>query len=155
MKAAILALIAALGAMTPAWADDAQLKKYKDYTPEQIRGLSEKEREISVPMLYSIVAQGALAPDAKLVFIANLNRLMYPAISDYEGSIKAFQKDIGDKPTGVLTVWQIAKLEAYAEIQKLKPVAFPDTFYSYITTNIARIEGTMVMFDEKMAWPIN
>jgi hypothetical protein len=39
MKAAILALMAAFGAVMPAWADEAQLKKYKDYTPEQIRSL--------------------------------------------------------------------------------------------------------------------
>jgi hypothetical protein len=155
MKAAILALMAAFGAVMPAWADEAQLKKYKDYTPEQIRSLSEKERESSVPMLYTMAAQRGLAIDAKLAFTADLNTLMYPAISDYEGSIKAFQKDMGEKPTGVLTVWQIAKLEERAQIQKLKPVAFPDNFYSYITPDTAHIEGTNVMFDERLAWPIN
>lgn len=154
MKAAIFALIAAFGAM-PAWADDAQIKKYKDYTPEQIRGLSKGELESSVPMLYSKAAQRGLAMDAKLAFTADLNTLMYPAISDYDGSIKAFQKDIGDKPNGVLTVWQIAKLQERADMQKLTPVAFPDNFNSSITTDNAHIEGTTVMFDEKLTWPIN
>ncbi len=155
MKAAILALMAAFSAVMPAWADEAQLKKYKDYTPEQIRSLSEKERESSVPMLYTMAAQRGLSIDAKLAFTADLNTLMYPAISDYEGSIKAFQKDRGEKPTGILTVWQIAKLEEGAELHKLKPVAFPDDFHSFITTDSARIKGTEIMFDEKLAWPIN
>jgi hypothetical protein len=61
MKAAILALMAAFGAVMPAWADEAQLKKYKDYTPEQIRSLSEKERESSVPMLYTMAAQRGIS----------------------------------------------------------------------------------------------
>src|SRR5574340_994093 len=97
MKAAIFALIAAFGTI-PAWADDAQIKKYikkyKDYTPEQIRDLPKEELENSIPMLYSRAAQMGLAMDAKLTFTADLNMLMYPAISDYEGSIKAFQKDM-------------------------------------------------------------
>lgn len=155
MKAAVLAFIAAFGTMTAAWADEAEIKKYKHYTPEQIRDLSEKELNSSVPMLYTMAAQRGLAMNAKLFFTVDLNMLMYPAISDYEGSIKAFQKDMGDKPTGFLTVWQIAKLEERAETQKLKPVAFPDNFNSYITADTAHIEGTTVMFDERLAWPIN
>jgi hypothetical protein len=155
MKAAISAFIAVLGAVTPLWADEAEIKRFKNFTPEQIRDLSEDERHNSVPMLYTMAAQRGLAVGSRLAFTSDMNTLMYPAISDYDGSIKAFQKDMGDKPTGVLTVWQIAKLQERADTQKLPPVAFPDDFNSSITADTAHIEGTMVMFDEKLAWPIN
>ncbi len=55
-----------------------------------------------------------------------LNALMYPGLHDFEGAVKLFQKDLGDEPTGILTVWQIHNLQKRAEMQKLGQLIFPD-----------------------------
>jgi len=80
---------------------------------------------------------------------------MYPAINDYEASIKAFQSDLGEKPSDALTVSQIFKLQERADMQHLKTIGFPDTYFSSINNDIAQVEGTVTILDEKIAWPIN
>ncbi len=50
-----------------------------------------------------------------------------------------------------MTVSQIYKLQQYAEMQGLNPVAFPQTFSSYITDDVATVEGTAVIVDERSA----
>jgi 5-hydroxyisourate hydrolase-like protein (transthyretin family) len=143
------------GIIKSVFADDKTIKKYKDYTPEQIQQLSEKVRESSVPMMFLIAAQRGLASDAKLALAMDLNTLMYPAINDYETSIKAFQSDLGEKPSGILTVSQIFKLQERADMQHLKTVGFPDMYFSSIDGDVAQVEGTTTILDDKSAWPIN
>ena len=141
--------------IAPAWADNQAVEKYKNYTPEQIRDIPDQERDKSVPMMYIMAARRGLAMDGKLAITMDLNSLMYPGVSNYIGAVKAFQADMGEKATSVLTVWQISKLEQRAEIQRLSPVGFPGDFSSYITDNSAAIQGTFVILDDKIAWPVN
>jgi hypothetical protein len=106
-------------------------------------------------MMYTMAAQRGLAADSKLAIAMDLNTLMYPGVANYEGAIKSFQTDMGDKPTGVLSVWQIYKLQERAETQKLGTVAFPEDFSSIITKDSALIKGTATILDDTIAWPIN
>ena len=135
-------------------ADDKAVQKYRNYTPQQIQKLPEKTRE-NVPMMYNFAAQKGLASDSELFFSMLLNRLMYSGVHDYKAAVKAFQKDMGDPATGILTVWQIHNLEQRADMQKLSRVMFPDQFSSFKVDNYASINGTMTILDERVAWPIN
>ena len=63
-------------------ANNAAVKKYKNYTPEQIRSLSDDERQKSVPIGYTLAAQRGLAIDAKLAIAMDLNTLMYPGVAN-------------------------------------------------------------------------
>lgn len=136
-------------------ADDTAVQKYKNFTPAQIRKLPKKELSSSVPIMYNMAAQLGLSPNANLIFQASLNILMYPGIGDYEAALKSFQQDMGDKPTGVLTVWQIHNLEKRAELQKLSKVGFPDQFSNYITDDFASASGLVTIIDDRIAFPIN
>jgi hypothetical protein len=136
-------------------ADEEAVKRYRNYTPEQIKALPEKERQSSLPMMYIFAAQKGLSPAAKLTFQMELNSLMYPAVSDYEKAVKLFQSDLSENPSGVLTVGQISDLTKRSEIQKLNTVVFPHNLSSYITDDMAHVEGTDTLLDERIAWPIN
>lgn len=138
-----------------AYAGDESFQKYRNHTPEQIQKLSEKVRHGEMPMAYIMAAEKGVAPGSELLFAMELNALMYPGLHDYQAAVKAFQVDVGDKPTGALTVWQIHTLEKRFEMQKLSSVAFPDDYRSYQTDVIASVQGTMTILDEKIAWPIN
>lgn len=144
-----------LFAATAVVADDKAVQNYRNYTPQQISNLPEKVRSSELPMMYTFAAQRGLSVGSDLLFGMELNRLMYPGIHDYKAAVKAFQTDIGDEPTGVLTVWQIHTLEQRSEIQRLARVLFPDQFSSFKTDDYATVEGTMIIVDEKIAWPIN
>jgi hypothetical protein len=85
----------------------------------------------------------------------DLNVLMYSGVHDYPTAVKAFQADLGDAPTGVLTVWQIHQLEQRSEMQKLSRVLFPDNFISFKQAGYATVEGTLMIIDDRIAWPIN
>lgn len=143
-------LVAAL-----ALADEKAVHKYRNFTPEQIRDLPEKARRSEVPMMYTFAAQRALSPGSTLLFAMELNRLMYPGIHNYTAAVKAFQTDLGDKPTGILTVWQIHSLEQRAQMQQIATVAFPQQFSSFKTDDYATVQGTVTLIDEQIAWPIN
>jgi hypothetical protein len=80
---------------------------------------------------------------------------MYTGVANYDGAIKSFQSDMGDAPTGILSVWQIYKLQERAETQKLGKIAFPEDFSSFITKNSAQVKGTATIIDDKIAYPIN
>lgn len=136
-------------------ADDKAVQKYRNYTPQQIRDLPEKVRSSEVPMMYTFAAQRGLSIGSDLLFEMELNHLMYPGLHDYKAAVKAFQTDIGDEPTGTLTVWQIHSLQQRSEMQKLSRMLFPDQFSSFKTDDYASIEGTMIIVGEKIAWPIN
>ncbi|UZJ44463.1 hypothetical protein OOT55_17675 [Marinimicrobium sp. C6131] len=136
-------------------ADDDAVEKYRNYTPQQLTDLPEKERSSSVPMIYSFAARSGLSKGAELLFAMQLNTLMYPGVDDYENAVKLFQKDLGDKATGVLTVWQIHNLEKRSDYQKLSRVSFPSDHYSKKTDKYATVSGTMMIQDERIAWPVN
>lgn len=136
-------------------ADDAAVKKYRNYTPDQIKNLPKKVLDSELPMMYSMAAQKGLAKGVETVFAMELNSLMYPGIGNYDRAVKQFQKDLGDPETGVLTVWQIHNLEKRSEKQKLSRVLFPDQFISYKNEISAGVTGAMTLIDENIAWPIN
>jgi len=52
-------------------------------------------------------------------------------------------------------VWQIHNLEKRAGMQGLSQILFPDGFTSSKTETFASIQGTSVLIDEKIAYPIN
>jgi len=87
-------------------AEDA-FAQYKNLLPEQILELTDDERSKSVPIMFNGAANLATSPTGKLIIRAQLNTLMYRGLADYEGATKAFQADLGEEPTGVLTVWHI------------------------------------------------
>jgi len=148
-------LFMSLFVVTLALAEEKAVQKYRNYTPQQINNIPEKERSSTVPIMYIWAAQRGLSVDSELLFGMQLNRLMYPGLHDYKAAVKAFQADLGDKPTGVLTVWQIHNLEQLSEMQGLSRLIFPDQFSSLKIDDIASIQGTMIIIDEQIAWPIN
>ena len=135
-------------------ADDNAVKKFRNFTPQQIQALPEKVLD-SVPMMYTFAARTGLSPDAALLFSMKLNSLMYSAIGDYSAAVRAFQADLGDPPNGVLTVHQIYQLEYRAALQKLSPVSFLNDFSNWIVSDVAAVKGTLTMLDETIAFPIN
>jgi hypothetical protein len=48
--------------------NDAAVRKYRNYTPQQISRLPEKELQSAVPMLYSLAARRGLSPGSDLLF---------------------------------------------------------------------------------------
>ena len=80
--------------------------------PQQLKSVPDDERQKNVPLMYIFAAQKGLAPDAKLAMAMDLNVLMYAGVNDYQAAVKAFQKDIGESATGILTVSQIQELKA-------------------------------------------
>lgn len=136
-------------------ADDAGMQKYKNYTPEQIQKLPKSVLDSDLPIAYHMAANMGLSKGSELAFASELNSLMYAGVHDFDAAVKSFQKDLGDEPTGVLTVWQIHNLEKRAGMQKLADVLFPDEFSSWISKDYASVVGTMMIHDEKIAWPVN
>ena len=136
------------------YADEDAVKKYRNYTPKQIEQLSEKGKG-GVPLMYLFAAGRGLSEGASLVFSMELNSLMYPGIHFYEQAVKLFQKDLGDEPTGAFTVWQIHNLQFRSEMQKLSEVTFPERFSSYMTEAVGQVQGTIMLHDERIAWPVN
>lgn len=155
MKLALSLFISVLLIALSAYADDAAVRKYRDYTPQRLSGLSKEKLKSEVPMMYAMAAQRGLSVGSNLLFGVELNQLMYPGLHDYSSAVKAFQVDLGDKPTGGLTVWQIHQLEQRSDMQKLSRVNFPNQFTSFITDAYAVVQGTMIIVDDKIAWPIN
>ena len=124
------------------YADEDAVKRYRNYTPKQIEQLSEKERG-GVPLMYLFAAGRGLSEGASLVFSMELNSLMYPGIHFYDQAVKSFQKDLGDEPTAILTVWQIHNLQFRSEMQKVSEVMFPELFLSHMTNDVAQVQGNI------------
>ena len=140
----------------PVTADDnAGVGKYRNYTPEQLRELPEETISSEVPLMYRFAAQRGLSDGAELLFGMELNTLMYPGLHNFEEAVKAFQEDLGDKQTGILTVWQIDNLQQRAEMQKLGRLNFPNQWSSLKLDDLALVQGTVTILDERIAWPIN
>ena len=140
---------------TSAKADDTAMTKYRNYTPRQVFDMPEKQRQSMMPMTYIFAAQRGLAVDSELLFGMQLNQLMYRGIHDYKSAVIAFQADLKEPQTGMLTVYQISQLEYRSDLQKLAHVAFPDGFYSSKTADYGTVEGAVTILDDKIAWPIN
>lgn len=136
-------------------ADDA-LARYKDFLPRELLALPEKERSSSVPMMYTGAAKLATSQGGDVVMQANLNTLMYSGLADYEAAKKAFQSDLGENPTGELTVSQIHTLGYRASRVNLTYVSFfPFDFGGVINDGWASVKGTAKILDERIAYPIN
>jgi hypothetical protein len=136
-------------------ADEAAMTKYRNYTPKQVSDMPDKQRRSVMPLLYILAAQRGLAVDSELLFGMQLNQLMYPGIHDFKSAVKAFQADLGDPQTGVLTLYQIHQLEYRSNMQKLAYVGFPYMFTSSKTAEYGAVEGTVTILDDTIAWPIN
>lgn len=143
--------------MTPAVtiADEDGMIRYRNFSPAQVRDMSDKQRSSTMPMTYIFAAQRGLSVDSELLFGMQLNKLMYSGIQDYRSAIKAFQADLGDPQTGELTVYQIHQLEYRSQMQGLSRVMFPDEFKSFKGDDYGFVEGTLTILDERIAWPIN
>lgn len=151
----ILILLTLLLFEIVAFAEQDAVQKYRNYTPQQIKNLPEKIIHSEVPMMYNYAANTGMTDGSELVFAMQLNRLMYPGIHDYNKAIKLFQSDLGDVPSGVLTVWQIHNLQQRSDMQGLRRVLFPDQFSSFMNDESANVQGTMIIIDDKIMWPIN
>ncbi|WFU00986.1 hypothetical protein QA648_12570 [Rhizobium sp. CB3171] len=146
----------ALGWFGAAHADDTAVARYKDYLPEQIMQLPEQERKSNVPMVYIGAANDALSKNGQVMIQAALNSLMYDGLADFEGAMRAFQQDLGEQPTGKLTVGQLQKLGYRASRLHLTYVDFFSLEYGGTTTkDFASVKGTVKMLDDRIAYPIN
>jgi len=153
-KASIIPI--ALGLLSPiVKAQEDALSKYRNYTPQQIAAMPREERSSSVPIIYTWAARNGFGEGHELLIGQQLNSLMYSGLHDYTEAIKAFQLDLGEKPTGTLTVWQLYRLQQYSEMQKLDSITFPQTFLSWKSDNFATISGTLTILDERISRPIN
>lgn len=152
----VVAFSIAVGWCGIAQADDAAVQRYKDYLPEQILRMPESERKGTLPIMFIGAANLANAPGGKLIMQSHLNSLMYNGIADFDGAKKAFQKDLGERPTGKLTVWQIHSLGYRASRTRLTTVSFfPLEHGGTITGDYASVKGTLKIIDERIAYPIN
>ena len=85
----ILLLLIGTGVTGLAYSDDNAVKKFRNFTPQQIQALPDKVKTSELPMMYSFAARTGLAPDAGLLFSMQLNRLMYPAAGNYMAAVRA------------------------------------------------------------------
>lgn len=138
-----------------AFADDAAVKKYKDYLPMQINALPESIRKSELPIMYSQAAATGSSNWAHDLFAMQLNTLMYNGLGDYQMAVASFQKDLGDKQTGNLTVWQIYQLNYRSTLQNKSAPSIYHSFTSTNTPDAAFVTGTMTIIDDKIAWPMN
>jgi len=137
-------------------ADEDAVTRYRNYLPEELLAMPEDKLNSSVPMAFIGAANLATSPSGDLLMQANLNLLMYNGLADYEGAKKAFQKDLGEEPTGTLTVWQIHTLGYRASRVNMTNVSFfPFDFGGTISENRAFVQGTATIIDANIAYPIN
>lgn len=137
-------------------ADDDAVQKYRDFLPEELLALSKDTLNTEVPMMYTGAANAAVSPYGDVFEVGALNLLMYDALGDREGATKAFQSDLGEKPTGRLTVWQLDELGYRASRQKMTYVGFFSfDFGGVVTETYARVSGTVEIIDDRIAHPIN
>jgi hypothetical protein len=155
MKIGIAGIIAVLVSST-ASADDAGMQKYRNWLPGQIRSMPDKQRDSEVPMTYIMAANTSLSPGGDLSIQSYLNTLMYNGVGDLEGAKRRFQSDLGEQPTGNLTVSQISKLTYRAERLHLTTVNFfPIQFGAHISSDTAHVHGTVKLVGETIAYPVN
>ena len=81
---------------------------------------------------------------------------MYDGLADFESAKRAFQADLGEQPSGALTVWQIHTLGYRASRVNMTSVSFfPFDFGGTFSGDWAFVKGTLEIIDEKIAYPIN
>ena len=155
MRLGFVGLIAVL-LSSAAYADDEAMAKYRDWLPSQIRSMPEATREKEVPITYIMAANTAVSPIGNLALQSSLNTLMYDGIADFDGAKRKFQVDLGDRPTGDLTVGQISTLTYRAERTRLTEVSFfPFQFGGYVANDWAYVKGTAKILDDQIAYPVN
>jgi hypothetical protein len=138
-----------------AFADEKAVKKYRNYTPDQIKSLPEKILQNDLPANFQFAAELGLTKGSEVLFAMQLNQLMYPGMGDYKAAVKAFQIDLGDAPSGLLTVSQIDSLGQRSSMQKLSRILFSAEFSSRKSNDSAFVQGTMKILDDKIYLPIN
>lgn len=153
MKTLVAAILMIL--MVCVRADEKAVLKYRNYTPQQVAAMPEKIRSSELSVMYIWAAQKGLSKGIELIFGMELNKLMYSGLADYRRAILDFQRDLGDTPNGVLTVWQIHQLTRRSEMQALGSISFPDSFSSFKGNDYGRVQGTMMIHQDRIAWPIN
>lgn len=141
--------------MLPVRADEKAVQKYRNYTPQQVAAMPERVRSSEMPVMYIWAAQKGMAKGVDLVFGMELNKLMYPGLAEYRRAVMEFQRDLGDPPNGILTVWQIHQLTKRSEMQSLGSISFPNTYSSFKGGDYGKVQGTMMIHDDRIAWPIN
>lgn len=150
------ASIFAILVSTTVKADDAAMQKYRNWLPSQVRAMPDKLRDAEMPMTYIMAANTALSPLGDLALQSNLNTLMYNGVADFDGAKRRFQSDLGEQPTGNLTVSQIAKLGYRAERTQLTNVNFFSYgFNSQQFEHSAFVHGTVKLVGENIAYPVN
>lgn len=150
MKPSLIAPLAIIASLSV----NAVEPDFSGYTPEEIVSLQPETRS-KVPLVYLWAARDGHGDGSELLLGRNLNALMYPGLSDYQAAIKQYQADLGEKPTGKLTVSQIATLKDRYDFQKLSYVHFPQSYSHYQMKTVASVKGTMIIQDERIASPIN
>lgn len=136
-------------------AAESGMTKFRNFTPAQIERMPQEQRSSEVPIAYIWAAQKGLSLGKELIFSRELNLLMYGGVGDYKKAVKDFQKDLNDPPTGELTVSQIHQLTKRSEMQIMGTPSILEKFESRKIGGFATVRGTMVILDEKIAWPIN
>lgn len=143
--------IAALLTTSGAQADNDAMAKYRNWLPSQILEMPAEQIDEKIPTTYVMSAK-----TANLAIQSYLNTLMYNGLSDFAGAKRLFQIDLGEPPTGNLTVGQISDLSLRAERINLTSVSFfPFEFKANIDDDSARVSGTAKLLDENIAYPVN
>ena len=73
MKLVLPLFISILLVALPTYADDAAVRKYRDYTPQRLNSLSKEKLKSEVPMMYTMAAQRGLSLGSDLLFGMELN----------------------------------------------------------------------------------
>lgn len=132
------------------------IEKYRNYLPEELLALDKAVLNADVPMSYAGAARTAVSPYGEIVTRIGLNTLLYDGMGDLTAAIKALQKDLGEQQTGKLTVWQIDRLNYMSSRQNMTRVDFfTFAFGGHLVGDFARVEGTLEILGEKIAYPIN
>ena len=106
--------------------------------------------------MFVSAANLAVSEGGDISLQAALNLLMYDGLADYEGATRAYQSDLGEEPTGELTVWQIHTLGFRASRINMTEVSFfPLDFGGIEIDEWASVQGTVKIIDDQIAYPIN
>ncbi len=73
----------------------------------------------------------------------------------YKESVKEFQGKLKELQTGILTMGQFDKAEKYAKALNQEAIYPGDDLMVTDLDNTVRVQGTLTIVGEKIAWPIN
>lgn len=143
-------------------ADQEAFEKYYGYLPEEVLSLSAEERRSELPMVFGVNEKDIEA--LKHTVPLWLSELHYPtAFEDTSAAIKMFQKDLGDEPTGNLSVGQLYMLNkrreffelSGAEVAPLESPGAGEIFESSYYGKYATLSGQWEIVGDSIAEPIN